>query len=69
MTALDKNAKIRQELLAASRPAEKLDPKFPYEQVLTIRYEATTPRSFDVGKASQGFSAKFRAKISFTGSK
>lgn len=69
MTALDKKAKIRQELLAAGRPAEKLDPEFPYEQVLTIRYQATNPRSFDVGKASQGFSAQFRAKISFEGSK
>lgn len=69
MTALDKKAKLRKELLEASRPAENLDPDFPYEQVLTIRYQASTPKPFDVGKASQGFSAQFRARISFAGSK
>jgi hypothetical protein len=66
--SLNKKAELKKAWLAAARPAEALDPKFPYEDEFVANAICKTPMPFDAGRAANGFSAKFRARISFKGS-
>lgn len=62
--SLNKKAELEKMLLEASRPAEAMDPVFPYEDEAVIVYICRSPMPFDIQKANRGFYGKFRARLS-----